>query len=355
MKKTVAPLLTLLLIAGVGFALYQSLKDRFASAVLVKGVIGSEKEDFFKDPELTALLKKKGFQVEVQKAGSRQIATTFDLNGMDFAFPSGAPAAEKLRKDKKARTTFSVFFTPMVVASWQPIASILEKNGLAQNKGKYDLLDLEKLLQAIKDKKRWNSLKDSGAYPVNKPILISSTDVTKSNSGAMYLALASYIFNGDNVVQSAQQAAQVLDDVKPLFLQQGYQESTSQGPFEDYFLIGMGKTPMVMVYESQYLDKALKNALRPGMRLMYPNPGMFTKHILVPFTDSGTKFGELLSNDPDIQRIAAKYGLRSQNQQVFEEVTRSSGLARPEAVADIVDPPTYDVLENMIQGIEQSR
>lgn len=355
MKKAVAPILTVLLIAGVGYALYQSLKDRFASAVLVRGVIGSEKEDFFKDPELVALLKQKGFQVEVQKAGSRQIATTVDLSGMDFAFPAGAPAAEKLRRDQKAKNTYSVFFTPMVVASWEPITTLLEKNGMATNKGKYDLLNLDRLLQAIQEKKRWNSLKDSGAYPVNKPILISSTDVTRSNSGAMYLALASYVYNADNVVQNSQQAAQVLDQVKPLFLQQGYQESSSQGPFEDYMLIGMGKTPMVMVYESQYLEKALKNTLRPGMRLMYPTPGMFTKHMLVPFTDNGTKLGELLANDPEVQRIAAKYGLRSQNQQVFDEVTRSTGLAKPEALSDIVDPPAYDVLEGMIQSIEQSR
>jgi hypothetical protein len=39
-----------------------------------------------------------------------------------------------------------------------------------------------------------------------------------------------------------------------LFLRQGFQESSSAGPFEDDTTMGMGKAPLVMIYESQFLE-----------------------------------------------------------------------------------------------------
>jgi hypothetical protein len=50
------------------------------------------------------------------------------------------------------------------------------------------------------DKKRWKDLKGASAYDVNKSVLVSTTDVRKSNSAAMYLALTTYAFNGGDIV-----------------------------------------------------------------------------------------------------------------------------------------------------------
>lgn len=50
LKRLIAPLLTLLLLAGVGTALYQSIREQWAGAATVEGLIGSEKEEFFRDP-----------------------------------------------------------------------------------------------------------------------------------------------------------------------------------------------------------------------------------------------------------------------------------------------------------------
>ena len=44
--------------------------------------------------------------------------------------------------------------------------------------------------------------------------------------------------------------------MSPLFLRQGYVENSSEGPFDDYLVQGMGKAPMVMIYEAQYLARA---------------------------------------------------------------------------------------------------
>ena len=50
--------------------------------------------------------------------------------------------------------------------------------------------DLKRLLAMSEKGVRWRDLKDNTAFPTGKSILINSTDVRKSNSAAMYLALA---------------------------------------------------------------------------------------------------------------------------------------------------------------------
>ena len=49
MKRFLGPVLTLLLVAGVGAALFFSLREGFQArrVVTVRGLIGSEKEPFF--------------------------------------------------------------------------------------------------------------------------------------------------------------------------------------------------------------------------------------------------------------------------------------------------------------------
>lgn len=355
MRRLLGPLLTALLVAGVGYAIYRSVGSQLAArrVVNVRGVIGSEKEAFFSDPRVQAALKKKGFAVQVDKAGSRQIATAFDLNGYDFAFPSGVPAAEKLRRAAKAKTTYDVFYTPMAVASWMPILKILAANGLATERAGYGELDLPALLDVMEAGKRWRDLKASGAYAVPKSVLLSSTDVRTSNSAAMYLALASYVENGEAVVQDGAQADRVLPKVAGLFLRQGYQDASSAGPFEDYLTIGMGKTPLVMVYESQFVENAGKKQLRPGMVLLYPKPTVFTKHVLVPLSDAGARLGEALSTDPELQKLAAENGFRTRDPAAFAQVAGAAGLQLPGDLVDVVDPPNYEVIERLISGIER--
>ena len=63
---------------------------------------------------------------------------------------------------------------------------------------------------------------------------MTTTDVRKSNSAAMYLSLLSYVANDDNVVEDRATAQAVAEKLAPLFLRQGFQESSSASPFTDY-------------------------------------------------------------------------------------------------------------------------
>jgi len=357
MKRILGPLLLVVLIAGVAAAIFFSAREQIASRriVTVRGLIGSEKEEFFEDPQVIEILRKGGLEVEFEKAGSRQIATSFDLKEYDFAFPAGVPAAEKMRREQGISKSYDVFFTPMAIASWEPIARLLQANAMAQDQGGYYTLDMKRFLQAVQESKRWSDLADNTDYTVNKSILVASTDVRKSNSAAMYLALASFVTNEDNIVQSEAEVNAVMSLMESLFLKQGYVEYSSAVPFKDYLVMGMGKAPLVMIYEAQFIYQAAvpDSGLGPEMVLMYPEPTIFTKHVLVPLSEDGERLGELLRDDPDLQRLAVEHGFRNNNVAYFQEFTNRHQLAMPETIVNVVEPPSYEILEGMIQRIEQ--
>jgi hypothetical protein len=291
----------------------------------------------------------------VDTAGSRQIATSIDLSRYDFAFPAGVPAAQKIRTDKKAAATYVPFFTPMAVATFKPIVQILETNGVVKEQGGYPTLDMQAYMALVAKNARWSDLPNNSAYNVGKSVLITSTDVRTSNSAAMYLSIASYVANGNNIVADDSTAQAVTPKVAPLFLRQGFTETTTEAPFNDYLSIGVGKTPMVMIYEAQFLSlqAAKDRALTQDMVLMYPSPTVQSKHTLVPLDSKGDRIGQLLMQDKTLQRLAVKYGFRTSDPGAFTKYLADRGVAEPPALVNVIDPPAYEPLEGMINGIAQ--
>jgi len=368
-RKFVAPVLALLLLGAVGGGIWfsntrviadqsqaQNAKLAAASQVNVRGLIGSEKEAFFADARVRKALADLGISVTVEKAGSRAIAGAFDAAAQqDFGFPSGAPAAQQLRERAKASNVFNPFYTPMVFASWRPIAEILVANGLAERNGDYYYVtDLPALMGLVEKGTRWRELKQSQAFATGKSVLVNSTDVRTSNSAAMYLALASYLANQQQIVQSQADVDRVLPTVAPLFLRQGFQEQSSAGPFEDYLALGMGKAPILMAYESQLIEFWLKHPdkLKSEMVLMYPKPTVFSKHVLVPYTPAGARLGQALESDPTLRELAHEYGFRTGGDKKGPELWAARGIKVPEVIVDVVDPPSHEWLERMIVAIE---
>src|SRR6266498_3341396 len=108
MKRILGPLLLAVIVHGVGAAIFLSVRNQLSirQVVTVHGLIGSDKEPFFRDPRVIQALRAGGFDVQYEKAGSRTIATGYDLKKYDFAFPAGVPAAEKIRLDNKASKSY---------------------------------------------------------------------------------------------------------------------------------------------------------------------------------------------------------------------------------------------------------
>jgi hypothetical protein len=110
------------------------------------------------------------------------------------------------------------------VGTWQSLIPVLEANGLVrQEAGGYRVLDMKRLIELAEKQARWRDLKDNAVYATGRSVLINSTDVRRSNSAAMYLALASYVANDANIVQTEDEVRRVLPLVSSLFLRQGLQ------------------------------------------------------------------------------------------------------------------------------------
>ena len=367
-RKLIAPVLAVVLLAAVGAgAWYSNTRIRDDSAVAasaqierskqvsLRGLIGSEKEAFFADPRVQKALAAQGISVTVEKAGSRAIASRYDATKFDFGFPSGVPAAQQLRALAKTSDVFNPFYTPIVLASWRPIAEILVANGVAEKQGDfYYTVDLPRLMAMVEKGTRWKDLKSSEAFSTGKSVLLSSTDVRTSNSAAMYLALASYLANNQQIVQSQEDVDRVMPIVAPIFLRQGFQEQSTAGPFEDYLALGMGKAPLLVAYESQLVEFWLKNPdkLKGDMVLLYPKPTIFSKHVLVPYTPAGARLGAALENDPALRELEHEYGYRTGGAVKGPESWAQRGVKVPEVLVDVIDPPSFEWLERMIVGIE---
>ena len=350
---SLAVVLAVGVVAAILISYNQTHKTASVHIVTVRGVIGSEKLPFFQDPGVIAEFRAHGYDVQVDTAGSRAIATTVDLSKYDFAFPAGEPAAVKIQQDHHAKATYIPFYTPMAIATFTTIVDLLKQMGVVTTSGGVQVLDMKAFLSLVAQNKRWTDIPNNTTYPAGKSIIVTSTDPSTSNSAAMYIAIASYVANGNNVVQDQTQATTVVPAIAPLFTRQGFTLSSSDAPFEDYLSIGIGKDPMVMIYEAQYLARqaAKDGSISSKNTLIYPTPTVFSKHTLVPLNPNGDAIGKLLVNDSKLQSLAIKYGFRTADAAAFNKYLTDRGVTPPPPLVNVIDPPTYVNLEALINGI----
>ena len=378
-KNVKNALITVALLAALGGGLFYSTLDgkqeaatrtaiadetrKAAQTVELSGLIALDVEPFFKDERVIKLLRENNFRANVIRIGSREMAArVIKDTAPDFFMPSGVVAGNQISEAaKKAGYTtasYSPYYTPMVIASWMPIAKILATNKIATTAGEggakdniYDV-DLVALTNAMLAKKRWRDFAQSQAYDVSRSVLVSTTDVRKSNSAAMYLALTSYAINGSEVISNMESARKIALQVADLYKRQGYQESYVNGNFDDYVGIGMGKTPLAFIYENQIVSYAIgRKAIDKEMVLMYPKPTIFNKVVVVTMREKAKPFAELLSNNAQLQAIATEYGFRTNAAGALSAAANKVGLAIKPRIVDVIDPPSYEIMGEKIDVI----
>ena len=361
--------ITVALAAAFGGALFFALRGQqetravqqqaieVASTVQLQGLIALDVEGYFKDERVVRALAAKKMPVNVVRVGSRDMAGKVVAGATpDFFFSSGVVAANQIveaaRKANVPATQMAPFHTPLVIASWEPIAKILVANGVAKAVSpKVYGLDMGKLTQLMLERKRWKDLKGAAAYDVGRSVLVSTTDLRRSNSGAMYLALTSAALNGD-IVTDRSTAQQVALKLSELFKRQGYQENYVDGNFDDYVAIGMGKTPMAFIYENQLVRHALtKGGVGADMVLMYPQPTIVNKVVFVAMNERAKALGTLLGSDAELQAIAVEYGFRIADTDTFVAKLKPTGLAVEPRVTQVVDPPSFEIMAEMIDVV----
>ncbi len=287
-------------------------EDKGTATKTVRMVIGSEKGEFFADPDVVKALAAKGFTVKAETSGSWAMEG-LDLKGYDLAFPSSqAPAVELAGRYKVRGTLPRPFYSPLVVVAHRSAAQVLAGNGLATLDGEHrGVLKMSAYLDAARHDRTWQQLKGAGRYgELSGTLFVSSTDPESSNSGALYLAAASYVANGGRVVAGDADLERTTPLLKKLVSVQGAQQAGSDAVFRD-FVSGAGN-PLVWVYESQVASLLAGGQKPDDLVVLYPDTTVNSDHTVVPLTDDGKALAELLSTDPELRKLAVRHGFRPQ-------------------------------------------
>ncbi|MFI1977371.1 MULTISPECIES: hypothetical protein [Streptomyces] len=318
-RRILGIVLAVLLLGGVAAVLVAGGdKDKGTATKTVRGVIGSEKAEFFADPQVVKALADKGFTVGIETSGSWDMEE-LPLDGYDFAFPSSKGPADELRakaqkaKGKATTAPLRPFYSPLVVVAHSAAARVLADNGLATlgPRGTSGSLKMDAYLAAARADRTWQQLKgSSGHAELSGTLFITSTDPVASNSGALYLAAASYVADGGRVAGDKAAVTRTAPLLQKLVRVQGAQQSGSDAPFRD-FISGVGN-PLVLVYESQVAAQLLAGHPMGDLVVLYPDTTVNSDHTLVPLTENGRALGELLSTDPELRKLAVRHGFRPQ-------------------------------------------
>ncbi|MFF7747894.1 substrate-binding domain-containing protein [Streptomyces sp. NPDC007971] len=316
MRRIAGIVLAVLLIGGVVIAVVvgRQGEDKGTATKTVRGVIGSEKADFFADPDVVKALAAKGFTVRTEASGSWAMEG-LDLKGYDFAFPSSqAPADQLAAKYHVQEPLPRPFYSPLVVVAHRSAADVLAANGLAVLDGKSrGTLKMAAYLDAARHDRTWQQLRGASRHgELTGTLYIASTDPETSNSGALYLAAASYVAGGGKVAANDADVGRTAPLLHKLVSVQGAQQSSSDAVFRD-FVSGAGN-PLVLVYESQVasLLSQKHGAGADDLVVLYPDTTVNSDHTVVPLDANGRALGELLSTDPALRRLAVRHGLRPQ-------------------------------------------
>lgn len=177
----------MLLIGGVVAAVVAGRhgEDKGTATKTVRGVIGSEKADFFADPDVVKALAAKGYTVQTEASGSWAMEG-LDLKGYDFALPgSRAPADAPAAKFHAQEPQPRPFYSPLVVVAHRSAADVLAANGLAVLDGKNrGTLRMAAYLDAARHDRTWQQLKGAKAHgELTGTLYIASTSPGSATPG----------------------------------------------------------------------------------------------------------------------------------------------------------------------------
>ena len=175
--------------------------------VTLTALVGTEKRNYFSDARVKRRLAELGFALEMDTAASRDMATARDLKGYDLVFPSSAPVAEKIIRANGSSGVTSPFYSPIAIATFKPIVDALRPIGVARgNINGYLSFEVDLYLDLVRKDTRWDQLPRNATYPARKAVLVSTNDVRSSGAAAMYLAITSYVANGNKVVKNGRRS-----------------------------------------------------------------------------------------------------------------------------------------------------
>ncbi|MEU9232798.1 substrate-binding domain-containing protein [Streptomyces subrutilus] len=315
MRRILGIVLGLLLIGGVvAVALVNGQDPEAPATKTVRGVIGSEKSEFFRDPDVVKALAAKGYTVKTETSGSWAM-DQLALQEFDFAFPSSSEPAKEVEAAAgiKGAQQAKPFYSPLVVIARSNAAKVLADNGLAKTTGKNSgTLLMGPFLKAAAEDRTWQQLSGASAHAeLTGTVFVKTTDPSTSNSGALFLAATSHVANGGNIVSDDAGVARAAPLMRKLISVQGALEPSTDDPFRA-FISGSGE-PLILVYESQVAALLLQKQDPGDMVVLYPDTTVNTAHTFVPLGEQARELGTLLATDPKLRELVVHHGFRPQD------------------------------------------
>lgn len=336
-----------------GYALSQN-SDWFGSVpgvnretTEVRGYLGWEKRGFFEDEEVKRIFRDDhGLDVEINKKGSIEMVSE-PADGMDYLFPSNKIALEIYKSNNSSVTSDTIFFSPIVVYSWQSLIPDLKQAGLVTESEGVHTLDVDLLIQMIQEGKSWQ---DIGGTELRGQITISSTDPSKSSSGNLFSALVLNSLTGKTTAVTMDDLTpEVRQDVGSFFGKMGLLDSSSGDIFDKFLTLGRSTYPFVVGYESQFIE--VINAGTPNADQivpLYPKATVWAEHEFISLNENGDKLLGALQNEGRFSDIAWQtYGLRKTGAVVDKERYKDYGIA-PE-IDTFLPLPRVEVMEEVIE------
>ena len=213
----------------------------------LSGYLGGEKIGLFEDEEIADYIKKNyHLKFDYSRAGSLDMVTA-DLMGRDYLFPSSQTALQYYNSVHGSGAAYEIVFnTPIVLYSHKMVADALAYQEIvSQNDGVY-YADMVKLTELILAEKQWS---DIGLPQLYGNVFVDTTDPVRSNSGNMFAALLANSLNGGKTVDD-DSIYHILTDLKKIFAQTGFMETSSSDLFNQFLRMGVGAKPIIAGYEN---------------------------------------------------------------------------------------------------------
>ena len=327
------------------------LFTRNSQATVLNGYLGGEKIGLFEDEEISAHIKKNyHIEFDYSRAGSLDMVTA-DLAGRDYLFPSSQTALEYYNEIHGSSASEEIVFnTPIVLYSHKIIADALTEQGIVKQSDGVYYADMVKLTELILAEKQWS---DIGLTQLYGNICVDTTDPARSNSGNMFAALLANSLNGGKTADEAT-IQHILPQLKQIFSQTGYMETSSSDLFNQFLRMGVGAKPIIAGYESQLLEYAAENPeeyarIKDDVVVIYPSPTIWSAHIYIALDESGKAGIEALT-DPEVQRLAwEKHGFRTGNYGGANGSIAVDGI--PDSITSVMNMPAYNVMKMIIDEL----
>jgi len=354
------------LVVGVlGLSLLNTVQNAIpVQTVDVFCYIGSEKDGFLSNPIVKDILARDfGINIKFTKMGSidQAFLTGTQLQDVDCLWPSNTTALEIFREknqslyDRGVAKHDVIFNTPIVLYSWTPVVDkLIAQNYITQDAAGNYVTDTITLLRLIVDPPA--TWKDLGADFLNGSFRIVTTDPVRSNSGNMFYGLFLNMLNGGEVVTGTN-VDTYLPILKTYYDQQGLLEESSGILFDRFITLGVGATPLMANYESLIIEYGLQNqaslaTIQDQVRIVYPQPTVWSAHPAIALSEEGKAFIEALKSE-SLQKLGwEQHGFRSAVPGILNDPSIFDLAGIPSQVNSVVNLPNSAAMLKMIEGLE---